>query len=90
VETAIGHRAVAPTFLSRVAARAVMAMSPPEKEKTTMKSLWQWLKDRWVEHHAFKLRTITRRPHQRLPQGSTPIVGTAEDAYWRLLIEGRR
>jgi hypothetical protein len=26
----------------------------------------------------------------RPPQGSIPIVGIAEDAYWRLLIEGRR
>jgi hypothetical protein len=65
-------------------------MSPQRKEKTTMNALWQWLKNQWVEHQAFTPRTTTHWPHQGPPQGSLPIVGIAEDAYWRLLIEGRR
>lgn len=55
-----------------------------------MKCLCHWLTDRWVEHQAFKPRTTTHPPWQEPPQDSIHIVGIAEDAYWRLLIEGRR
>jgi hypothetical protein len=52
-----------------------------------MKRFWQWLKDRWIEHQAFKGHTTARREPQ---QGATPIVGIAQDAYLRWLVRRRR
>jgi hypothetical protein len=81
----LNHPEAAPTFPSGAVAASSKRLSSPQKEKTTMNAFWHWLKDWWAKDQAFKPRTTMHRP-----QGSTPIVGIAEDAYWRLLIEGRR
>jgi len=51
-----------------------------------MKRVWQRLKNRWLEHKAFKGHVTARREP---PQGSTPIVGIAQDAYLRWLVRRR-
>ena len=52
-----------------------------------MKRVWQWLKDRWREHQAFKRHaTVGRDP----PQGATPTVGIAQDADLRGQVRRRR
>jgi hypothetical protein len=50
------------------------------------KRLWQWYKDRRIERHMFKGR---RGSDPTRSQGTTPIVGIAEDARLRLLKEDR-
>jgi hypothetical protein len=52
-----------------------------------MKRFWQWLKDRWLEHKAFKGHGTARGEPQ---QGYTPIVGIAQDAVLRWRVSRRR
>jgi hypothetical protein len=52
------------------------------------KRLWHWYKDRRIERQLFKGQRVDEA-HR--PQGTTPIVGIAEDARLRWLIKsGRR
>jgi hypothetical protein len=53
-----------------------------------LKRLWQWYRDRCIERRALKGHDAGGGNR---PQGTTPIVGIAEDARLRWLIKsGRR
>jgi hypothetical protein len=54
-----------------------------------IKRLWQWYRDRRVERQALKGHDGGSGPHRS--QGTTPIVGIADDARLRWLMKsGRR
>ena len=52
--------------------------------------LWHWYRDRRVERQALKGHDAGRGRAGNRPQGTTPLVGIAEDARLRWLIKSRR